>query len=767
MQGYCRAFVVLAAFSAAAASPNVTMEAIPCPLGVVDSGQTVTPRVVVLNSGDVLADSFWAHLAIDDEMDAVIYRDSAMMRGLEPGDSDTVRFRPWVPVGRDSMGALALVWWDEDSVPEDDTLLQRFLVRVRDVAITAVNNPLPGDTIDPEPIYPQVELYNYGNLTMTFPMIFNIGPWFDTVWVNNLLAGGSRTVTARNPWTATGGIWLCNFRARVAGDLHPENNDTSFVLIVRGTINKDMAVEEILVPCGVIDTTPFVPAARIAIYGATCDSFWAWFRIDDSVGNIVYGDTLLVRPPRSLLTFKPCTSRIPGPYVAICSVYCEGDENPLNNAKHQPFRVGFAAEYDVLVSAILAPPSLVDSGAAVLPRAEVFNPGLYRESFPVYFRLPGGYEEYREITLDPGVYDTVSFPIWRADIPPGAQTAVAFTLLEDDQNPDNDTLVKPFTIQKRDLGVSAIFSPRDTLSDSTMFELACEVTNYGNTVETFQVLFQIGQFAARETVIGLVGGKADTVVFSDSWPSSPGIWLARAEVIPNPADPFPDNNVMYDTFWVPGRIRHDVGVVEIVSPVGRHDTVGVLDVSATVRNYGESTETFWTHFGIFDQTNTRMYYDSVQTVELAAGSSAELTFRRIDLNEIGYYTARCSTYLAKDQNWTNNLVTGVFRVEAPGGVQETQSLPPVFGLDAVRPNPFRAKAAAKFTLSEPSRVDLAVYTTLGSRVRTLGSGTFRPGHHLVAWDGRDDKGKAVPVGIYCLRLVAGDSVVTRKVVKLE
>ncbi len=320
-------------------------------------------------------------------------------------------------------------------------------------------------------------------------------------------------------------------------------------------------------------------------------------------------------------------------------------------------------EYDVMVSAILVPPDTVDSGATVLPQAEVCNAGMYTETFPVWFRLPGGYEESLWITLDPGVYDTVLFPIWRAYFPPGPQTAVAFSLLEGDLNTDNDTLVKPFTIEKRDLGVSAIYSPKDTVPDATMVEPCCEVTNYGRTVETFQVLFQIGLFSALETIVGMPGRTVDTIEFSDSWLSSPGVWLSRAEVIPNPADQVLGNNVMYDTFWVPGDIDHDVGVVSINSPCGILDTTGPFDVEARVHNHGDvNAETFWTYFSIFDETDTLVYYDSVKTESLAPGTSADLTFRQGDINIEGYYTARCSTFLATDQNWINNLVVEMFEL---------------------------------------------------------------------------------------------------------
>jgi hypothetical protein len=637
------------------------------PVGVVDSGQTITPRVVYRNMSEDAADSVDVHFLIDNEMDVVIYHDSTYLLNMPGGSSDTVAFTPWVPVGRDSMGCVTWNFWLGDSVFRDDTMRARFLVRVRDVALTAVNNPLPGDSIDPGTVYPQVEIFNYGNLTMTFPMIFNIGAYFDTVWVVNLLAGGARTVTALNPWTATAGVWLCNLRAQVAGDLHPENNDSSFVFYVRGTIDNDVACTEIPVPSGVRDTTPFTPQGKYLNRGTSTETCTTYCWIQDTVTDaVVYSDEspVTLDPEQSAtVAYRPCTLTVEGPYAVACSIHLAIDQNWLNNAIHQDFRVGTGAQHDVLVSAILAPTSLVDSGVVLTPRAVVFNAGQWAETFWTYFRLPGYLDSLQLTDLAVGMYDTLSFPNWEAAFPPGSQTAVAWTLLSGDENTDNDTVVKPFTIQKRDLGVSEILSPKDTVPDATMIEPSCRVNNYGNTVETFQVQFDIGLFSTRETVIGLVGGMSEVVVFSDSWLSSPGVWLSRAEVIPNPADPFPGNNVMYDTFWVLGTIEHDVGVVEIKSPTGTPDTTGMLDVEATVRNYGLNTETFYTYFNIFDETNALVYSESQEVISLEAGSSRDLTFPQADLNVLGWYTARCSTFLATDQNWTNNLVIEMFRVQ--------------------------------------------------------------------------------------------------------
>ena len=51
------------------------------------------------------------------------------------------------------------------------------------------------------------------------------------------------------------------------------------------------------------------------------------------------------------------------------------------------------------------------------------------------------------------------------------------------------------------------------------------------------------------------------------------------------------------------------------------------------------------------------------------------------------------------------------------------------------------------------------------RVRSLASGlAFAPGAHAVAWDGADDAGAHVPAGVYFVRLVAGNTSETSRLV---
>ncbi|UCG42135.1 MAG: S8 family serine peptidase [candidate division WOR-3 bacterium] len=324
-------------------SRSVRPEKILSPSSVVDSGMPITPRIVVRNIGDETADSIDIHFIIDDQMDRVIYADSTYLLNMPGPSVETIMFTPWVAVGRDSLGCMAWTFWSGDSYVHDDTIASRFLVRVRDIAILDVKFSQTGETLYPDTARILAHLANYGNVTLRFPLLTNIGMMFDTVWVESLAPGESLWV-ASDTYRLRVGVWVCNVRVSVAGDLHPENNDTSFVFYVRGAIDKDVACEEILVPSGVMDTLPFLPRARYANYGTSDVTCTTYCRIEDTVTDvIVYSDrvpVLLVVGDTLTVAYRPCTLKVEGPYMVACSIHLVGDQNWLNNFIHQGFRVG-------------------------------------------------------------------------------------------------------------------------------------------------------------------------------------------------------------------------------------------------------------------------------------------------------------------------------------------------------------------------------------------------------------------------------------------
>ncbi|UCG43283.1 MAG: hypothetical protein JSU73_01300 [candidate division WOR-3 bacterium] len=229
---------------------------------------------------------------------------------------------------------------------------------------------------------------------------------------------------------------------------------------------------------------------------------------------------------------------------------------------------------------------------------------------------------------------------------------------------EHDVGVRELLLQDTvDIAVLDIeLSPSGETLRSDTARILTHLANHGNVMRGFPLLIWFGLLSDSVWVDSLAPAESLWVASDTMRLSPPGVWICMVEAhVPDDIDY--SNNVMYDTFWVSGTIDHDVGVVSINSPAGSMDTVGMLDVTATVRNYGDANaETFWTFFSIFDETNARVYCDSVRTESLAPGASADLAFDQTDINAPGLYTARCSTYLVDDENWTNNLVVTLFQV---------------------------------------------------------------------------------------------------------
>jgi hypothetical protein len=101
------------------------------------------------------------------------------------------------------------------------------------------------------------------------------------------------------------------------------------------------------------------------------------------------------------------------------------------------------------------------------------------------------------------------------------------------------------------------------------------------------------------------------------------------------------------------------------------------------------------------------------------------------------------------------------------GVEESRAVPDAFGLSMNYPNPFNPSTKISYGVTTPGNLKLAIYNSLGRRIRVLKDGYCPAGTYDVAWDGLDDEGKSVGTGIYIAVLRQGGQTATRKMLKLE
>jgi hypothetical protein len=90
-----------------------------------------------------------------------------------------------------------------------------------------------------------------------------------------------------------------------------------------------------------------------------------------------------------------------------------------------------------------------------------------------------------------------------------------------------------------------------------------------------------------------------------------------------------------------------------------------------------------------------------------------------------------------------------------------------FSLSQNYPNPFNPDTFVEFTLPRSDRVRVKIYNVEGRLVKTLIDEVLRPGTHRIHWDGMNDLGQAVSVGMYFCRMEAGEFRATRKMVMLK
>ena len=90
--------------------------------------------------------------------------------------------------------------------------------------------------------------------------------------------------------------------------------------------------------------------------------------------------------------------------------------------------------------------------------------------------------------------------------------------------------------------------------------------------------------------------------------------------------------------------------------------------------------------------------------------------------------------------------------------------PPLAALRVVGANPFRAHLQVEATNSTATPGAIDVVDAAGRRVRTLVEDQSWTGSRMLAWDGKDDRGKNAPSGVYWIRFRTGGSVLTQRAV---
>jgi len=87
-------------------------------------------------------------------------------------------------------------------------------------------------------------------------------------------------------------------------------------------------------------------------------------------------------------------------------------------------------------------------------------------------------------------------------------------------------------------------------------------------------------------------------------------------------------------------------------------------------------------------------------------------------------------------------------------IEEGSDKPKAFSLQPNHPNPFNSSTRILYTLPEPARVTLNVYTIKGRHICTMIQDRQEAGSHHASWNGTDESGNAVSSDVYICRMQA-------------
>jgi hypothetical protein len=186
----------------------------------------------------------------------------------------------------------------------------------------------------------------------------------------------------------------------------------------------------------------------------------------------------------------------------------------------------------------------------------------------------------------------------------------------------------------------------------------------------------------------------------------------------------------------------------------------------TVDAYGTMT----IPMGSFEVLRMVSYDTSITTVSIPPFELSDTT-TAIEYLWLGQDPVNVAAVGSMEDETNPNFTTAeyVSMAAEPSGVGDDNTdvpVPRAFHLEQNTPNPFNPRTDITFTVSEgiAGQVELAVFTVRGQQVRTLLTGPKSPGTYTVSWDGLNDRGEALPSGLYLYRLTSGGESLTRKMV---
>ena len=312
---------------------DVGATAILAPAGMVNSGQSVTPRAVIENYG-TQSETFPVTFRIGADYDRTV------QRTLAAGAVDTVAFSPdWVAEPEGTYPTLVFTNLTGDEVSSNDSVAGQAVVISpnHDVGVTQILAPKGnigvGSSVDPLAV-----VVNLGPSQETFDVVFRVSNGYEET-VGSVTLPSGQTDTIQFPfWLAQpNGAYVTTAFTVLAGDQNPDNDTATGEVVVMPPTH-DVGATGIVVPTmKMILGEEIFPVVRVKNHGTFVETFDVEVLIRDEMLSVVFQEQeqLTALDPGDVREFAFTshfwTAESAGDYTVRARTLLAGDAVPSND----------------------------------------------------------------------------------------------------------------------------------------------------------------------------------------------------------------------------------------------------------------------------------------------------------------------------------------------------------------------------------------------------------------------------------------------------
>ncbi len=194
----------------------------------------------------------------------------------------------------------------------------------------------------------------------------------------------------------------------------------------------------------------------------------------------------------------------------------------------------------------------------------------------------------------------------------------------------------------RDIGITRLINPTEIVDSTNSINPILLIYNYGSETEIFDVTLKIGSSYTKTRAKMLEAGIEDTMNFADWIPNRGNHIIWCSTYVTN--DTNPTNDILTDSVLV---IVKDVGVSQIIEPIGTIDSGAVVTPQVKVTNYGTNSVSFpvWVKIDSASNrlatiNNAKINLNTLSTNSELITSSNNLKTELISISDMPYAVTR-------------------------------------------------------------------------------------------------------------------------------